>query len=74
MRSRKLPQSAVYRLIKRLVEVGLTEFYGGIDHRKKIYDLTNLGKSVGSKVVGMVKAALKSKVFTTPASKIEYLG
>jgi len=45
---RRMPSSTAYKVIKRLLEVGLIEYYKGIDYRKKIYMLSSLGRSVAS--------------------------
>jgi len=48
---RRMPSSTAYKVIKRLLEVGLVEYSRGIDYRKKIYMLSSLGHSVASIVI-----------------------
>ncbi len=57
---KKLPQSTMYRLLKKLVSVGLAEAYKGIDYRKRYYKLTELGDKVLNKVLATIKESLKN--------------
>jgi len=57
-----LPQSTMYRLLKKLVNTGLAEVYRGIDFRKRYYKLTELGKKVLDKVLGTIKETLKDRM------------
>jgi len=64
---KKLPQSTMYRLLKKLVNTGLAEVYRGIDFRKRYYKLTELGKKVLNKVLEVIKETLKDYM-----DKIDY--
>ncbi len=63
----RLPQTTMYRLLKRLVDVGLVEVRRGIDYRKKYYRLTDLGREVLGKVKGLIKQAMRD-LYVSPSS------
>jgi len=67
----KFPRSTMYRVLKRLKELGLIEVYKALDYRKKYYRLTDLGKQVLEKVIKTIKESLKSEL--EPAKNIRYM-
>ncbi len=60
----ELPRSTMYRLLKRLVKVGLVEVYRGVDYRTRYYKLSELGKRVLEKVLSMIREFLRDKLMS----------
>ena len=58
-RVKRLPKSTMYRILKRLKDLGLVEVYKGLDYRKRYYRLTDLGRKVLEKIVETIKETLR---------------
>ena len=60
-----IPQSTMYRLLRKLRDVGLVNQYKGIDFRKRYYKLTPLGLKVHDKIKEIIIEDVKRRAKET---------